>query len=74
MTALEFLDGNAVRRERLGGSLVVLGGGLWRHVHVADAGAAIEAGMAAGPVPDPGEPHLAVSRLPGVASRGAGGA
>jgi fatty acid kinase len=49
MTAVEFLDGVAVLRERLGGSLVVLGGGQWNvHVHVADAGAAIEAGMAAG--------------------------
>ncbi len=42
----------ALRRKlgRLGDSLVVVGGeGLWNvHVHVADAGAAIEAGMAAG--------------------------
>jgi len=37
---------------RLGDSLVVVGGGrLWQvHVHVDDAGAAVEAGLAAGPV------------------------
>ena len=47
------------RLDALGDSLVVVGGdGLWNvHVHVDDAGAAVEAGVEAGPaVPDPDHP------------------
>jgi DAK2 domain fusion protein YloV len=72
------------RLDRLGDSLVVVGGdGLWNvHVHVDDAGAAIEAGMAAGRPhrirvsylhADPGEPHAPHTGRAVIAVTAAGG-
>ena len=68
-------DDAAVRRlreelDRLGESLVVTGGdGLWHvHVHLADAGAAIEAGIAAG------RPHRVRVTYLGAPAHGAAGA